>query len=73
MWRRLGLGRAVAELAGGGFDLAVELPWRVRLLRLGADEHVLVLVVHHIAFDGWSVAPFDRAIAVAYAARRGWG
>src|SRR5262249_2457507 len=28
---------------------------RVRLLRLGADEHWLVLVVHHTAADGWSM------------------
>ena len=68
-----GLGRAVAEFAGGGFDLAVEQPWRVRLLRTGADEHVLVLMVHHIAFDGWSVGPLTEQIAVAYSARRAGG
>lgn len=35
-------------------DLAVGPILRARLLRLGAEEHVLVLVMHHIAVDGWS-------------------
>ncbi len=45
-----------AELAVP-FDLATDLPLRARLLRLDAREHVLLIVVHHIAFDGasWDV------------------
>ena len=36
------------------FKLADELPIRAELYRLGTDHHLLVLVIHHVAFDGWS-------------------
>ncbi|MGI8332311.1 amino acid adenylation domain-containing protein [Actinomadura scrupuli] len=66
---------ALAAAAGRGFDLSVEIPFRVGLLDLGTDEsgapvHVLLLVLHHIAGDGWSMAPLARDVITAYAARR---
>ncbi|HXL90832.1 MAG TPA: amino acid adenylation domain-containing protein, partial [Streptosporangiaceae bacterium] len=63
------MAEAVAEAAGYQFDLASEIPVRGWLLSVSAGEHVLVLVVHHIAGDGWSAGALFRDLATAYAAR----
>jgi amino acid adenylation domain-containing protein/non-ribosomal peptide synthase protein (TIGR01720 family) len=63
------LDTVLAELAGYSFDLSTETPLRMSLLRSAADEHVLTLVLHHIAGDGWSTRPLIRDLSEAYAAR----
>src|SRR5690606_12471445 len=64
---------------GTGFDVAEEVPLRSRLFAVTAAntqeaaaepaEHVLVVVVHHIAADGFSMGPLTRDVMTAYTAR----
>ncbi|MFI6642969.1 amino acid adenylation domain-containing protein [Streptomyces sp. NPDC050504] len=67
------LGEVLRRLAGCVFDLAAEVPVRATLVEVGPAEHVLLVVVHHIASDGWSNGPFMRDLAVAYEARLAGG
>ena len=60
----------LAAAAATAFDLAREIPLRAWLFRLEPQRHVLLLLLHHIAGDGWSLGPLMRDLAHAYAARR---
>lgn len=44
--------------------------WRVTLFRLGSQEHVLLLTVHHIISDGWSATPLIRECSALYAGQK---
>ncbi len=50
------------------FDLEAGPLLRARLLRLAPEEHVLLLNVHHIASDGWSMGIIERDLSADYAA-----
>ena len=59
--------RAAAERP---FQISTEIPLRAYCFALSADEQVLLLVVHHIAMDGWSAGPLlrrpDQRLSSAY-------
>ncbi|MFL6110863.1 MAG: condensation domain-containing protein, partial [Catenulispora sp.] len=63
------LDETLQTLTTKGFDLATELPLRAHLLALSPREHVLAIVLHHIAGDGASMAPLARDLGTAYTAR----
>jgi len=63
------LSDAIDAAARHTFDLAVDIPLRATLFSLGDNEHVLLLVVHHIMADGGSVVPLARDLSTAYTAR----
>jgi amino acid adenylation domain-containing protein len=56
--------------ANTGFDLAAGPLFRVRLLRLSDEEHVLTGATHHAVSDGWSMGVFTRELNALYAAFR---
>ncbi|MCO8275195.1 amino acid adenylation domain-containing protein [Actinoplanes sp. TRM 88003] len=59
----------LAAIGEYGFRLDEEPPLRARLFRLGPEEHVLLLLMHHIAGDEWSDVPLRRDLVAAYTAR----
>jgi amino acid adenylation domain-containing protein len=62
LWRRID---AEAQCP---LDLANGPLMRVELLKLAADEHVVLAGMHHIVYDGWSMAVFFRELITAYLA-----
>ncbi|MFE0153901.1 amino acid adenylation domain-containing protein [Nonomuraea sp. NPDC059007] len=58
--------RLVTEWTGRPFDLVEDQPLRACLIRLGPREHILVVVLHHIAADGWSLGILLGEISRCY-------
>jgi amino acid adenylation domain-containing protein len=50
------------------FDLTADLMLRATLIRLSEEDHVLQIVMHHIAADGWSMGVFTRELSALYQA-----
>ncbi|PCK22363.1 non-ribosomal peptide synthetase, partial [Rhodococcus qingshengii] len=63
------LADSVAAIATEGFDVTDRVPIRTRLFELAPDEHVFVVVVHHISGDAFSTVPLTRDVMTAYSAR----
>ncbi|MEU1206888.1 amino acid adenylation domain-containing protein [Nocardia sp. NPDC005825] len=67
--RAADIGGRIGALVGAGFDVAQRVPVRVRLITGDdPDDYLLVLVAHHIAADGASMAPLARDLMTAYLA-----
>ncbi len=60
--------RLASEAAVGPFHLVHGPLFRASLLKLDAEEHVLLLTMHHIVSDGWSTGVLDRELEALYAA-----
>jgi len=58
----------IASLISIPFDLAADYPIRAHLLRSGENEHMLVVTIHHIASDGWSIPIMIGDFTAAYKA-----
>lgn len=78
MWRRGAAVRTLPErslpseldaLAGHRFNLSVEIPIHAKILSMEPDHHVVGIVLHHIAFDGWSLGPMVSDVGTAYRER----
>ncbi|WP_432071309.1 amino acid adenylation domain-containing protein, partial [Streptomyces sp. AA1529] len=57
------------EAARHAFDLTGDVPFRAALFEIGPDNWVLLLLLHHIAGDGWSMGPLARDVVTAYTER----
>jgi amino acid adenylation domain-containing protein len=58
----------IAEEAGRPFDLSARPLLRAGLIKLDESEHVVMLTMHHIVSDGWSVGVLVREVAALYEA-----
>ncbi|HET7461692.1 MAG TPA: FkbM family methyltransferase, partial [Longimicrobium sp.] len=62
--------RRAGEEARRAFDLSAGPLFRAALLRLHAEDHVLLVTMHHIVSDGWSMGVLQRELSALYTAYR---
>jgi amino acid adenylation domain-containing protein len=63
--------RLASEEARAGFDLENAVPVRASLWRLAEQDHLLLVTIHHIAVDGWSLSLLARELSALYQAFAG--
>ncbi|HSU18095.1 MAG TPA: amino acid adenylation domain-containing protein, partial [Longimicrobium sp.] len=68
--RESAVGRRAGEEARRAFNLSAGPLFRAALLRLGEEDHVLLLSMHHVVSDGWSMGVLFRELSALYAAYR---
>ena len=66
--RQLKLSELVTEEAARVFDLSRDLMLRAQLIKIASDEHILLVTMHHIASDGWSMAILINEFSALYSA-----
>jgi Condensation domain len=64
--RQAKLDRCIREITNRPFNLSRDLMLRAALFYLGEDHHILLLVTHHIASDGWSMGVLFQELAALY-------
>src|SRR4029077_10439571 len=69
-WSTAALSERMTAAANEPFDLERAPPVRILLFQRTPSEHILMVVVHHIVIDVWSLAVLTRDLAAAYAAQR---
>ena len=62
------LKRDILDYISSPFDLAYDYPVRAKVFKRGNEGFVLILVLHHIAVDGWSVVLFEKEVMHFYEA-----
>ncbi len=66
--RQLKLSELITEETGRVFDLSRDLMLRAQLIKIAADEHIVLVNMHHIASDGWSMSILVNEFSTLYSA-----
>jgi len=60
--------RIVQAQVRASFDITKNPPWRIVLVRLSKEEHLLAIVMHHLISDGWSLNVLAKELSLVYSA-----